>query len=73
MNQNCHSAEEDWILSIPYLLASVGTNKVWQSLLLGIPVFVAGHINLGVTQAKKVDKKPISSCIKVYDYDETGN
>ena len=38
------------------LLASVSTDKVWQSLLLSTPVIVAGHINLVATQAKKIDE-----------------
>ena len=52
----CHSTEGDWALPIPYLLASVGMDKVQWSLLSGTLVFVADHINLVVTQAKKVDK-----------------
>ena len=54
--QNCHYAEGDQVLPHLYLLASIGTNKVWQSLFSGTLVFVAGHINLAVTQAKTVYK-----------------
>ena len=49
-------AEGDWVLLDPYLQASIGTNKVWQSLLLGTPVFMAGHINSVATQAKMTDE-----------------
>ena len=52
----CHGAEGDWVLPNLYLLASISTDKVWQSLLLGTPISVAWHINLMITQAKKVDK-----------------
>ena len=57
----CPLAEGNWVLPDQYPLASVSTDKVWQSLLLGTPAFVAGHINLAVTQAKKIDKKPMPS------------
>ena len=54
--QNCHSAGRDQVLPNPYLLASISTDKVQQSLLSGTPVFLAGHFNLMVTQISKVDK-----------------
>ena len=61
MPQNCHNAKGDWVCPDPYLLASVSTDKVWQSLLSGTLVFVAGHINLMVTQAKEADKTDLQS------------
>ena len=51
----CHNAKDDWVLPDPYLLASVGTDKVQQALLSGTPVFLAGHVNSVAIQAKKVD------------------
>ena len=68
----CYSIEEDWVLSNPYQLASITTDKVWWSLLMATLVFVAGHINPVATQAKKVDKKLNSDHIKAYNHDETG-
>ena len=56
MPQNYHSARGDQVLPNLYLLASVSTGKVWQSLLSGTPIIAAGYINLVATQAKRVDK-----------------
>ena len=44
----------DWVLPDAYLLASIGTDKVWQSCLYSTLVFVAGHVNLVVTKSKVV-------------------
>ena len=55
MPQNSHP-EGDGVLPDLYLQASIATNKVWQSLLFGTQVFVAGHVNLVVTQAMKIDE-----------------
>ena len=47
---------EDWVLCNPYLLPSISTDKVWQSLLSGTPVSVAGYTISVAIQAKKVNK-----------------
>ena len=54
MPQNSLYRGRNWVLPNLYMLASISTNKAWWSLLLGTPVFVAEHVNLMVTQAKKV-------------------
>ena len=55
----CHCTEEDLELPDLYLLVIIGTNKVQWSLLSGTLILVAGHISLGATQAKKVDKNQL--------------
>ena len=46
----------NWVLPNAYLLAFIGTHKVWHSLMSGTLVNVAGYINLAAIQDKKVDK-----------------
>ena len=59
MPQNCHRTGGDQVLPNPYLLASISTDKVWQSLLSGTLVIIAEFINSVATQAKKVNKTQI--------------
>ena len=49
-------AEGDQVLPNLYPKASISIDKVWQSMLLGTPFFMAGHITLVATQAKKIDE-----------------
>ena len=55
MPQNCHYTEGDWVLLNHYPPVSIGTGKVWWSLLSGNLVFVAGYITLAVEH--KAEKK----------------
>ena len=55
----CHSVGGDWVLPYTYLLASGGTDNLWQALFFGTLVIVAGYSNSVVTQAKKADKNQI--------------
>ena len=55
MPQNYQIIGGDDILLNLCLLASISTDNVWQSLLLGTPGIVAGYINSAATQAKKVN------------------
>ena len=49
---------EDWVLPHLYPQVFIGSDKVWQSLVLDTPAIVAGHANLVVTQANNIDENP---------------
>ena len=45
-----------WVIPKLILKASVGTKQGGGPSCLGTPIFIAGHVNLVITQAMQVDK-----------------